>query len=161
MQLGFVFSLVFAIIIAAFALNNGEKVTIDFLFTTHEVSQALVILVSTAFGAVIVTIFGLVRQIKLSLKVKEQGKAIKALQEEKDELLLKLESKSNEEQKDVIEAPKADENKQQQPSLDEKDEKEQEAEKPADIEIVESSGVIDKDLENELEKELELEKDNQ
>ncbi len=160
MQLGFVSSLVFAIIIAVFALNNGEKVTIDFLFTTQEVSQALVILVSTAFGAVIVTIFGLVRQIRLSLKVKELGKAIKALQEEKDELLLKLESKSDEEQKDAIEVPKVDENGLQQPDQEDITEKKIEDKKSEDIEIVESSGTIDKEFEKELEQELEIEKDN-
>lgn len=151
MQLGFVMSLVFAIIIAIFALNNGEEVTIDFLFTTNEVSQALVILISTAFGAVMVAIFGLVRQIKLSLKVKEQGKKIKTLQEEKDELLIQLEGKAVEECKDTSETPTLKDNQQQvntKKTDDNKLENKQEVQKKEEIDT-----DLEKELENELQKE--------
>ncbi|MTI47786.1 MAG: LapA family protein [Firmicutes bacterium] len=90
MQIGFILSLIFAILIAAFALKNGDNVNIDLFFTTREVSQAIVILISTAFGAIMVMILGLVRQIKLSLKIKEQSKKIDTLEEEKQELETQL-----------------------------------------------------------------------
>ena len=83
MEIGFIFSLIFAILVAVFALKNADSVLIDFFFAKVQVSQAIVIFVSAALGAVIVTILGLVRQLKLSLKIKEQVKKIKKLEEEK------------------------------------------------------------------------------
>ncbi|WP_425446023.1 LapA family protein [Dethiothermospora halolimnae] len=79
MQVGFVLSLIFAIIIAVFAIKNGNEVNIDFIVTTKQVSQAIVILVSTALGAIIVTILGLVRQVKLTMKIREQKSIIEKL----------------------------------------------------------------------------------
>lgn len=90
MQIGFVLSLIFAILIATFAIKNGESVSIDLFFTTKQVSQAIVILISAAFGAVIVTILGLVRQIRLSLRIKEQKKKIKTLEEQNNEYKIRL-----------------------------------------------------------------------
>lgn len=90
MQIGFILSLIFAILISAFALKNSDQVTIDLFFTTKEVSQAIVILVSTAFGAVIIMILGLIRQIRLTFKIKEQEKKIKMLENEKAELEMKV-----------------------------------------------------------------------
>lgn len=86
MQIGFILSLIFAIIIAIFALQNGDKVTVDFLFADIEVSQAIVIFVSAALGAIIVTILGFIRQVKLSLKIKEQAKRISVLENEKQNM---------------------------------------------------------------------------
>lgn len=83
MEIGFIFSLIFAILVAVFALKNADSVLIDFFFAKVQVSQAIVIFVSAALGAVIVTILGFVRQLKLSLKIKEQVKKIKKLEEEK------------------------------------------------------------------------------
>ncbi|EOD00661.1 LapA family protein [Caldisalinibacter kiritimatiensis] len=86
MQIGFIFSLVFAIIIAVFALQNGEVVSVDFLFASVEVSQAIVIFVSAALGAFIVSIMGVVRQVKLKLKLKDQDKKIKEMSKTNEEL---------------------------------------------------------------------------
>ncbi len=91
MQVGFIISLVFAILVAVFALRNGNNVNIDFLFAKIEVSQAIVIFVSAALGAVIVTILGLVRHLKLSMKIKEQSKLISSLENEKQILENKIE----------------------------------------------------------------------
>ena len=158
MQLVFVLSLVFAIIIAVFALNNGEKVTIDFLFSTKEVSQALVILVSTAFGAVIVAVLGLVAQIKLSLKVKEQGKQIKTLQEEKDELLMQLETNSIKEFDEADKVPLLQDNEEQNLDEQEKINEQSKENKLEDNQEVDEKDKTDNDFEKELEKELEREK---
>lgn len=83
MEIGFIFSLIFAILVAVFALKNADSVMIDFFFAKVQVSQAIVIFVSAALGAVIVTIIGLVRQLKLTLKIKEQVRKIRKLEEEK------------------------------------------------------------------------------
>lgn len=91
MQAGFIISLVFAIIVAVFALRNGGDVNIDFLFAKVQVSQAIVIFVSAALGAIIVTILGLVRHVKLTIKIKEQSKQISFLENEKQLLENKIE----------------------------------------------------------------------
>ncbi|WP_352419913.1 LapA family protein [Proteiniborus sp.] len=91
MQAGFIISLVFAIIVAVFALRNGNNVNIDFLFAKVQVSQAIVIFVSAALGAIIVTVLGLVRHVKLSIKIKEQNKQISCLENEKQLLENKVE----------------------------------------------------------------------
>ncbi|QIB26535.1 LapA family protein [Caloranaerobacter azorensis] len=83
MEISFIFSLIFAILVAVFALKNADSVMIDFFFAKVQVSQAIVIFVSAALGAVIVTILGFVRQLKLTLKIKEQSRKIKKLEEEK------------------------------------------------------------------------------
>ena len=86
MQIGFIVSLIFAIIITVFALKNGNDVSVDFILTKREVSQAIVIFVSAALGAIIVTLLGLVRQIKMSLKIREMSKKISALENDKKTL---------------------------------------------------------------------------
>lgn len=83
MQFGFILSLLFAIIVTIFAIQNSDSVAINFLFAKVEISQALVIFISAALGAIIVTILGLVRQFKLTRKIKDQEKVVKGLEEEK------------------------------------------------------------------------------
>lgn len=85
MQVGFILSLVFAILVTVFALQNSEVVDVNFLFANVPVSQALVIFISAALGAIIVTILGLFRQFKLSRKIKEQNKDISKLKSELDD----------------------------------------------------------------------------
>ncbi|PAB56632.1 LapA family protein [Anaeromicrobium sediminis] len=102
MQFGFIFSLIFAILVALFAIQNSESVVISFLFAEFNVSQALVILISSVLGAVIVMLLGVIKQIKLQLKIKEQSKKIKNLEEENklctnqiEELKKSLDEKNN------------------------------------------------------------------
>lgn len=86
----FVISLLFAIIVALFAIQNSGVVTINFLFTEYPVSQALVILISAALGAIIVMFLGAVKQFKLQRKNKDQTKLLaekeKAV-EDKDKII--------------------------------------------------------------------------
>ena len=95
MQIGFIFSLFFAIVIAIFALQNGESVSIDFIFTKIKVSQAIIIFVSAALGAIIVTILGTIRQVKLKFKIKEQTKKIKTVEESNSQLQERIVELSN------------------------------------------------------------------
>lgn len=81
MQLGFILSLLFAILITVFAIQNSDTVNINFLFANIPVSQALVIFISAAVGAIIVGILGFFRYFKLSKKIKEQKQEINELKE--------------------------------------------------------------------------------
>lgn len=88
-QIMFLVSLVFAIIISIFALTNANPVVINMVFYKIVASQALVIFISAALGAVIVTSLGLVNHIKLKSQ-------IRALRKEKEELTAKINRLSTE-----------------------------------------------------------------
>ncbi|CCQ93579.1 conserved hypothetical protein [[Clostridium] ultunense Esp] len=96
MEKGFVFSLIFAAIVAIFALRNGDKVLIDFLFTKVEVSQAIVIFASAILGAVTVSILGTMKNIKFKKEIKELNKKIDLIEEEREDLNILLEEKVKE-----------------------------------------------------------------
>lgn len=87
----FVLALVFALIVAIFALQNAGAVDISFLTMELSISQALVILISAAFGALVVLLLSLVRWIKCQAKIKNQAKTINALEQENRHLKMKLE----------------------------------------------------------------------
>lgn len=88
----FVLALIFALIVAIFALQNAGAVDISFLTLDLSVSQALVILVSAVFGALAALLLGLVRWIKFQGKLKSLGKTANALEQENKQLKMKLES---------------------------------------------------------------------
>ena len=93
MEKGFILSLFFAAIVAIFALKNGDKVLIDFLFTKVEISQAIIIFGSAILGAVTVSILTTMKNIKFKKEIKELNKKINSIQEEKDDLNIILEEK--------------------------------------------------------------------
>ena len=103
MQFGFIISLIFAILVAVFAIQNSGSVVISFMFAEFNISQALVILISAALGAIIVMLLGFIKQIKLKLKIKEQLKRIKNLEEEN-----KLHNNKIEESKKNLDEKKID-----------------------------------------------------
>lgn len=90
----FVLALIFALIVAIFALQNAGAVDISFLTMELSVSQALVILISAAFGALVVLLLSLVRWIKCQAKIKGQSKTISAMEQENRQLKMKLEEYS-------------------------------------------------------------------
>ncbi|WDV47546.1 LapA family protein [Clostridiaceae bacterium M8S5] len=97
MQAGFIGSLIFAILITIFALQNATAVDVKILFTTVTMSQALVILVSASLGAIVVAIFGLIREYKANNKMKELNNNISEFETKIKQYELKiseLESKS-------------------------------------------------------------------
>ena len=77
MQVWFVISLIFSLIIAVFAALNSNVVTISLLFTKYELSQSLVIILSAVIGAIIAIFLGLFNKIKTSLKIRELNNEIK------------------------------------------------------------------------------------
>lgn len=90
MRLGFIMSLIFAIIVTIFAIQNSTPVDVNFLFGSAKVSEAIVIFISAIAGAVIVTILSLIREFKLKRKIKQQAKTIKTLKEENENIKSKL-----------------------------------------------------------------------
>ena len=74
MQYTLVFGLIFALLVGLFAVSNYEVVTVKLPWCSYDVSQAIIILGSAAFGAITVTILGLIRQFKLKLKQWETEK---------------------------------------------------------------------------------------
>lgn len=87
----FVLALIFALIVAVFALQNAGAVDISFLNMELSISQALVILISAVFGALVVALLSLIRWIKCQTKIKSSAKMITALELENKQLKMKLE----------------------------------------------------------------------
>lgn len=87
----FILSLIFALIVAIFALQNAETVNINFLLMDLSMSQALVIFISAIFGAATVMMLSVIRWIKLKSKIKSSLRTITLLEEENKKLKLKLE----------------------------------------------------------------------
>lgn len=91
MEKGFIGALFFATMVAIFALKNGDKVLIDFIFAKIEVSQAIVIFASSILGAVTVAILGIVKGFKSRKEIRELNKKISIIESEKKDLQLLLE----------------------------------------------------------------------
>lgn len=86
MQIWFIISLLFSVIVAFFAVLNSSVVSINLFFQSFELSQSIVILVSAVSGAIIVLFLGLFSKVKSSLKIRELNNALK-ISEKKNELL--------------------------------------------------------------------------
>ncbi len=74
-------ALLFALVIAVFAIQNATLVDIQFLaWTLSGISLVLVILGSSAAGAIVVAVLGLFKQFKWSRRIREQQERIKRLE---------------------------------------------------------------------------------
>ena len=93
MEKGFIFSLVLAAIVGIFALNNAERVSVDLIFTTVEISQAIIIFISAFLGAIIVAFLGWVKDLKFKREIKEPNQEKLVIEEERNKLVSQLESK--------------------------------------------------------------------
>ena len=88
----FVLVLLFAVIVAIFAIQNAEVVDIRFLTMEWPISQALVILMSAVLGALTVLMFSLIRWMKHSSRLKASLRTISVLEEENKKLKMAAES---------------------------------------------------------------------
>ncbi len=95
MQFGFILALIISILIAIFAIQNGNVVTIDLFFASFQVSQAIVILLSTVVGAIVAAILGSIRQIKSFSNVKELKNKIKLIESENADMHKSISSYEN------------------------------------------------------------------
>jgi len=106
MEFKFIISLLFAVLVAIFAIQNAGSVEINFLFTKFTVSQAVVILGSTIVGAIIVLLLSLIKQIKQNMKIKHLNKEVELLTVEKAKLQATVDGFpiSNREEEEAIES---------------------------------------------------------
>ncbi|MBF4693744.1 LapA family protein [Fusibacter ferrireducens] len=74
MQLNVVLTLIFAIVIAAFALFNASVVTVSFFFAKVELSLAIVIIASALIGALIIWFFDAFKKLRTNKQMKELNK---------------------------------------------------------------------------------------
>ncbi len=116
MEKGFIISLIIAVIVGIFAVSNGEKVEIDFIFTSLYMSQAIVIFISTFLGAIIVAIIGWIKGWRYKKIIKDLNKTITSLEDDKNRILKEVEKKDEEIQilynrnKDIVEENKEGQN---------------------------------------------------
>ena len=100
----FVLSLVFALVVALFAIQNAYSVDVKFLAWEVNISQALIVLVSAIFGALAAAFLGLVNQMKLKAVIRGDKRTITALQDENQAIKVKLEQAEKKAISDVTSA---------------------------------------------------------
>lgn len=93
MQKGIILSLIFTAIVVVFALSNSGVVSIDLMFASFEVSQAIVIFMSAILGGLVVSVLSFFRRIKLSREIKSLKSELDGVKEERKSLIDQLESK--------------------------------------------------------------------
>jgi len=96
MQIYFILSLLFAVVVAGFAVISSEMIEISYFIGKVEVAQSVVILVSAAFGALIMGLFAIFSKFKSGLRTRKLNGKIKVLEKE-IEGYKKAESKAAEE----------------------------------------------------------------
>ncbi|MGI6037583.1 MAG: LapA family protein [Limnochordia bacterium] len=82
MQFSLVLSLLFAIVVALFAVQNSASVPVAFLAWETTISVALVILGAAFLGALIVGLLGFVKQLGLGLRLRNLQSRINKLEGE-------------------------------------------------------------------------------
>jgi uncharacterized integral membrane protein len=90
LQITYILALLFAVVVALFAILNAQAVTVDFMFGEIEISLALVILISAFAGATILGFLGLFRQIKAGFKLRDMQSKNKKLEERAQDIEEKL-----------------------------------------------------------------------
>jgi putative membrane protein len=82
MQFILVLSLLFALVVALFAMQNSSTIQVSFLTWEITTSVALVTLGAAALGALVVGLLGSVKQFGQGLKIRNLQGRIKRMQEE-------------------------------------------------------------------------------
>ncbi|MGB9975874.1 LapA family protein [Thermovenabulum sp.] len=95
MQIFIVIALLFALFVAIFALSNSEIVNIRFFGNIYSMSQALIIIGCTVFGALAVMVLGLFSRIRTAFKMREYKNKIKNLEREIEKLKENINMLSN------------------------------------------------------------------
>lgn len=86
MQIWFVLSLLFSILVATFAVLNSNVVPIKLYWVDYQLSQSLVILLSAIFGAMIAMFLGIFSKVKSTLKIRELNLTVNSLEQKNTEL---------------------------------------------------------------------------
>ncbi|AUN10217.1 hypothetical protein RSJ21_07210 [Clostridium botulinum] len=95
MRNGFVFSLVMALIVAIFAIQNAVAIPIKILFWQINFSLAIIILFSAVIGAVITGITGIKKERDIKKQNKDLLNKIEELEKTNVDLLDRLEKLSS------------------------------------------------------------------
>lgn len=82
MRFGFIISLIFAILVALFGIQNSTIISINFFSTKFSISLALIIFISVIIGAIIVTLLSLQKEFTLSRGNKQLTKKAKDFETE-------------------------------------------------------------------------------
>lgn len=82
MRFIFIISLIFALLISIFAIQNAVIISVNLLFTKINVSLALIIFVSVIAGAIIVALLGIKREFRLKYENKQLLKRIEQFEQE-------------------------------------------------------------------------------
>jgi uncharacterized integral membrane protein len=91
MQVILVLALVFALLVAVFAISNAEKVNIRFFGVVYNISQAIVILGAAVFGAIVTLLLGLFSRVRMLLKIREFRLKIADLEKQLEEARKEIE----------------------------------------------------------------------
>ncbi len=83
MRFAFIISLIFALFISIFAIQNAAVISISLLFAKFNVSLALIIFISAAIGAIIAALLGVKRELKIKYENKQLLKRINQLEQDK------------------------------------------------------------------------------
>jgi len=84
-QVYFVLAVLFALLVAVFAIQNPEPVSIKVLFWQfHKVPKVLLILISTAVGALVVVLLGLFWNIDKIIRIRRLEGEIREVKEKVD-----------------------------------------------------------------------------
>ncbi|MCH1625717.1 LapA family protein [Ferdinandcohnia quinoae] len=75
-QWSLILGLIFALIVAIFAVFNVESVSVNYLFGTSNIPLILVIFGSALLGGLVVGMFGILRQYTLQRKVRKLEKEL-------------------------------------------------------------------------------------
>ncbi|MBU5298867.1 LapA family protein [Clostridium sporogenes] len=95
MRNGFVFSLIMALIVAIFAIQNAAAIPIKILFWEINFSLAIIILLSAVIGAVITGIMGIKKERGIKKQNKDISNKIEELEKTNADLLDRLEKLSS------------------------------------------------------------------
>ncbi len=97
MQFYLVSALIFALIVAIFSINNPNTVSVNFLAWSFQAPLVLIIISSAVFGAVVIFLLGIIKQIGLIRKLKTLESTNKKISQELEEIKTIKEDDSKEE----------------------------------------------------------------
>lgn len=116
LEFKFIISLVFAILVAIFAIQNASSVDVNFFLWKFSISQAIVIFGSAIVGGIIVLLLGLIKQIRQNMRIKKITKENEIISKENKELRIQLDELKktkeieNQDPDNVIEQSQIEEN---------------------------------------------------
>ncbi|WP_077617992.1 LapA family protein [Bacillus sinesaloumensis] len=104
-QWNLILGLLFALIVAIFAVVNVDSVRVNYVFGNSDIPLILIILGSALLGGLIVGMFGILRQYKQQRQIKRLEKEIATLKNEKAEPF-ESETKTDVEKTETVESEK-------------------------------------------------------